>query len=111
LLPPQHWWIDKDNHFQASAAGPAALYIIEQRGERRPVGEIAGAVLEQIAPLARELGSTAYLAPLRARLDTGPGYARQREIYARSGSLKGVVAFLAGVLEDDLEQRLVDRGR
>lgn len=96
------WWIEKENHYQATRAGMMALYICEKQGTVRPLAEIWRDAVEALAPLAAELGESSSLEHLRHMAGTGPGYERQRRLYQRTGSLREVVESLADELDVEL---------
>lgn len=96
-----HWWMEKENRYQASREGLRARFISDERRQVKSLEEIAcdvlGLLLEQSLP-----------APDRQRLEMleqrlmaeETGYGFQRACFERSGDLSAVVATLS--------QRLVD---
>jgi carboxylate-amine ligase len=100
-LRPLPWWIEKNNHFQASRLGLDAMYVSDEQGRARPMADIFREVRDAVAVAAEELGETRYLEHLTAAMEGGPGYARQRRIYRRTASLKRVVGSLVDRLEQD----------
>jgi carboxylate-amine ligase len=101
LLKPLPWWIEKNNHFQASRLGLDAMYVSDEQGQVRPMTDVFSEVRDAVAVAAEELGEMRYLEHLTAAMESGPGYARQREIYQRTVSLKSVVGSLVDRLEQD----------
>lgn len=101
LPKPLPWWIEKENHFQASHLGLAAKYVEDERGASRRMTEVVEDVLEAVKGAADELGQTPYLEALRKTIQRRPGYMRQHEIYDKTGSLKQVVASLIEELEQE----------
>ncbi|MDH3692446.1 MAG: YbdK family carboxylate-amine ligase [Gammaproteobacteria bacterium] len=101
LLKPLPWWIEKNNHFQASRLGLDAMYVSDEQGRVRPLVDIFREVTDAVAVAAEELGETRYLQHLTAAMESGPGYTRQRRIYRRTASLKCVVSSLVDRLKQD----------
>lgn len=95
------WWIEKNNHFQASRLGIDAMYVSDEQGGVRPLADVFREVRDVVAVAAEELGETHYLEHLTAATESGPGYARQRETYRQTGSLTRVVDSLVERLEQD----------
>jgi carboxylate-amine ligase len=58
-------------------------------------------LIEELAPVAAELGCAGELVDVKAILELGPSYARQRAIVARGGSLQDVVRALVEELATD----------
>ncbi|BAZ29317.1 hypothetical protein NIES4074_17600 [Cylindrospermum sp. NIES-4074] len=102
LLTPLPWLIEKENYFRASRWGLDANYIEDEQGNSRPIKNIVKDILNTLAETADSLGNSSYLLQLEKRLETGPSYIRQRRVFARTGSLKAVVASLVSELEEEL---------
>jgi glutamate---cysteine ligase / carboxylate-amine ligase len=102
LLRPLHWWLVKANHFDASRLGMEARLIVDERGGTRPLAEIFAALMEDLSPVADELGQAGHLDTLRRLAAEGPGYRRQWVDYEAGGSLQHVTANLAEALEREL---------
>ena len=97
LLPrPLPWWMEKENHFQATRGALGARYVRDQQGSVCNLSDVARAVLESILPSAGDLGEARWIRPW---LEGPPisGAVRQRQVYAECGSMRAVV------------QELVDR--
>lgn len=103
LLPPQPWWMLKENHFQATRRGIKAHYVQESPTAVRTIEAIWRAICGQIRPIARELGEAAYLEGLERRVaERAIGYQRQLRVYRETGSLRRVVETLVqGLAEPD----------
>jgi gamma-glutamyl:cysteine ligase YbdK (ATP-grasp superfamily) len=77
------------------------MYVSDEQGQVRPMTDVFSEVRDAVAVAAEELGEMRYLEHLTAAMESGPGYARQREIYQRTVSLKSVVGSLVDRLEQD----------
>ncbi len=101
---PGHWWIEKHNHFQASLLGLEARYINDRNGGLTPLRTLLAEVLKETGPVARELGQSAYFSRFEEHCRRGLSYARQRETFQKTGSLKAVTQTLIGDLEAELRR-------
>lgn len=101
LPQPLPWWIEKENHYQASLQGLEAPFIYTEDGAARPLAEIWEGVAAAIEPVAAELGEAGYLAQLRRTVTGGLSYVRQRRVQAGSGSFHDVARSLVTELRDD----------
>lgn len=102
LPQPVVWWLEKENHFQASRLGLEAACITNEQGTVRPLAEVWRDVDATLRPLAEELGEAERFDELRRRAAAGVSYARQREVHRREGSLRSVAAALVHELEQEL---------
>ncbi|MFS0517233.1 YbdK family carboxylate-amine ligase [Nostoc sp. UIC 10607] len=102
LLTPLPWLIEKENYFRASRWGLDANYIEDEQGNSRPIKNIVKDILNAVAETADTLGNSSYLLQLEKRLAEGPSYIRQRQVFAKTGYVKAVVASLVSELEDEL---------
>ncbi len=98
-LKPLPWWIEKENHFQASRLGLAAKYVKDEQGGVSRLADVFDEVIEAVTTSAAELGQDAELERFRETVERGPPYVRQKEVYKSTGSLERVVAALADMLE------------
>lgn len=90
------WWLEKENHYQATRIGMAADYIFDASGEARPLKAVWGDLLPELLPVARRLGEERYLERLAGKaMEKGLSYMRQREAFEKTKSLRRVVASLA----------------
>lgn len=100
FLPRQlPWWVDKENHFQASRQGLAANFIGNAEGVVYPLRHVWEQLREALSPIAEERGEASWLDRIDARVVQGLGYARQRRLFERTGSLAEVTRLLAEELE------------
>ncbi len=102
LGKPLPWWIDKENHFQASRLGLAANYIQDEQGTVRPLKDVYFEVIEAVTPSARELGQISYLERFHKGIMEGLSYQRQRKVFESTRSFIEVVVSLVEELEEDL---------
>lgn len=101
LAKPLPWWMERENHFQASRLGLAATYVMDEHGAVTQLADLFDRVMEAIAPVADELGQGTYLERLTKSMGRNPPYGRQREIYRETKSLQQVAASLVDALEQD----------
>jgi|GEM_PF-3670385 len=104
LPKPLHWWLEKENHFQASRLGLGANYAEDSQGTVRPLHAVLREVMETIWSTVEDLGEAAYLERFRGFSEADTGYARQKRVYATTGSLKHVAASLVDELERDVTE-------
>lgn len=104
LPRPLHWWLEKENHFQASRLGLGANYAEDSQGTVRPLHAVLQTVIEAIWTTAEDLGEADYLERSRGISEADTGYARQKRVYATTGSLKHVAASLVDELERDVTE-------
>jgi carboxylate-amine ligase len=104
-IPPQHWWMEKMNHFNASCWGLNADYIVDNQGHSHPMKAVIQETFQKLTPTALELGTTDYLRHLENHLADKPSYLRQRRLFQESGSLRTVAATLVRELEEELATR------
>ena len=127
LLRPNHWWLEKENYFQASRLGLAAKYIENSQGHTRPIKQVIADILDSLKTTATQLGETEYWQLIRERLawmeshrlgqwvlpnrlgETEPyrlqgipSYIRQRQVWQTTGSQQALVAFLVRQLKQEL---------
>ncbi len=102
--PPLEWTV-RENRWLASRYGMDASVIVEypaaDRVERRSVRELVTELVDDLRPIARELGSERELDDLLTLLEVGSGTERQRRVLAAGGTLADVVHHLAAELEAD----------
>jgi carboxylate-amine ligase len=102
--PPRDWTV-RENRWLAGRYGIEASLIVEDLElgtvHRRPVRDLVVELVEELRPIAEELGSVAELGDVLTILDGGSGTARQRRVIAGGGSLVDVVHHLAKELADD----------
>lgn len=105
LPPPPREWTVRENKWLAGRYGTDATLIVEHpitgRPSRRPVGELVGELIDQLAGSVDELGSARWMDEVRHILTTGSGTVRQRKVVAAGGTLPDVVRYLARELAAD----------
>jgi glutamate---cysteine ligase / carboxylate-amine ligase len=85
LDPP--WEILDENRWLAARHGLEARLLDHASGERRGVREMTAALLERLAPHARELGCQAQLGEIEDLLQSGNGASRQQMVYEANHDL------------------------
>jgi carboxylate-amine ligase len=105
LPPPPHDWIVRENRWLAARYGIDAELIVEHPGtgrpDRRPVRELLTELLDDLRPVAEDLGNLGHLADLAALAEVGTGAQRQRRVVEAGGTLVDVVHHLAAELAAD----------
>lgn len=102
LPQPLPWWLEKENHFQASRKGIKAKYVANAQGDILKMKKVWHRVTSAIRPVSRSLGEEEYLEYLIDRINEDPPYMRQIKEYERSGSLRNVVDGCVSQLEREL---------
>jgi len=80
------------------------MYVENEGGSSRPMSKIVGDILLAISKTADKLGVVSQISGISEFLDSGPSYARQRNIYRQTSSYKAVVSSIAGELESEIEE-------
>jgi carboxylate-amine ligase len=105
LPPPPREWTVRENRWLAGRYGIDAMLIVEDLPDgptvRRPVRELVVELVDELMPIACEIGSHSELAGVLTILETGSGTQRQRRLVERGGTLVDVVYHLAQELADD----------
>jgi carboxylate-amine ligase len=105
LPPPPREWTVRENRWLAARFGLEAELIVEDardsRPERRPVRTLVRELLDEIRPVAAELGNVQALADVELLLAVGSGAQRQRRVVEAGGTLVDVVHHLAAELAAD----------
>jgi carboxylate-amine ligase len=99
LQEPMREWAVRENRWLAARHGADASLIVDDRGERRPAGDLLADLVGVLQPTAERLGTTEELDDVLRVFSIGPGYQRQRRITTAGGSLADVVSSLARQLE------------
>ncbi|MGO2682996.1 glutamate--cysteine ligase [Microbacterium sp.] len=95
LLPSLPAWFHRENKWRAARYGLDARIIVDAVGTQAPVHEHLSRTIDDLAPIAAELGCAAEFAGLDTILDGGASYARQIEVArAADGDLREVVQHL-----------------
>lgn len=94
-LPTMPSWFHRENKWRAARYGLDARVIVDARGTQRPVRDHVAEVLEDLAPLAVELGCVREFGSIGTILADGASYERQLTIAnATGGDLQAVVQHL-----------------
>jgi carboxylate-amine ligase len=102
LPQPLPWWLEKENHFQASRLGLDSQYVAHEGGSVRPLRAVWEDVLAALTPCAEATGEGARLAALAARVARGSSATRQAELYRSGRALPEIVRGLVDELREDL---------
>jgi glutamate---cysteine ligase / carboxylate-amine ligase len=97
---PREWTI-RQNKWLAARHGLDAKLIVDDEGSRCTAGEVIRALVDQLAPVAVELGCADELADVGNILRLGPSYVRQRQVVTAGGDLVDVVRMLTTELDTD----------
>ncbi|MFS0893582.1 glutamate--cysteine ligase [Microbacterium sp. 179-I 3D3 NHS] len=88
-------WFHRENKWRAARYGLDARVIVDAEGTQRPVREHLAETLEELAPVAVELGCVREFGGITTILDAGASYERQLTIAnATAGDLGAVVQHL-----------------
>jgi carboxylate-amine ligase len=99
ILPPDlPHWIAKENRFRAAHLGLAADYIIDVKGNLRPLREIIADLIEFCSTTAALTGEAAGLQLAKGLLTGTSGYERQLQAYEENHSARSVVNMLTDAL-------------
>ncbi|MDM4762911.1 glutamate--cysteine ligase [Galbitalea sp. SE-J8] len=91
-LPP---WYHRENKWRAARYGLEADVIIDRRGRERPVRAHLDELVDELLPVAAELGCASELLGVRTTLATGASYQRQLAVAdAAGGDLRAVARHL-----------------
>ena len=105
LPPPPREWTIRENRWLASRYGIDAELIVEHpesgHPERLPVRSLVEDLLDELHPVANDLGNLDQLADIRTILQAGSGAQRQRRVVEAGGTLQDVVQYLAAELAAD----------
>ena len=94
-LPEMPAWFHRENKWRAARYGMDARVIVDAAGAQRPVREHLAEVLEELAPVAVELGCVREFGSIATTLEDGASYERQLTIAnATGGDLGAVVQHL-----------------
>jgi carboxylate-amine ligase len=105
LPPPPREWTVRENRWLAGRHGLDAALIVEDHAagtvQRRAVRDLVAELVDELMPIAIEIGSQRELADVMAILAEGSGTERQRRVVDLGGTLPDVVHHLARELADD----------
>jgi len=91
-------WIARENHFRAAHLGLAADYIVDVKGNLRPLRELIADLIEFCGPTAADVGESKGLELTEYLLTGAAGYERQLQSYEESHSTQSVVKMLSKAL-------------
>jgi carboxylate-amine ligase len=100
-LPLVSPWIVKENKWRATRYGLNADLITDDDGNLKPITSSIRDLLDQVQPVALELGCSEELADLETIMQRGPSSDRQRQVYDQTGSLVEVTQSLVTELRTD----------
>lgn len=92
-------WIIKENKWRATRHGLDAELITDTEGGHRSLRDAVGALVEELAPVAAELGCTDELASVHGMLAGPSSSERQRLVAAERGGVRSVPASLVAEFE------------
>lgn len=90
-LPILQPWHVAENKWRGARYGMDALVITSRETDERWIKDELADLVEELTPLARELGCAEELALIHEIIDDGAGYERQRALYEETGSWQKVV--------------------
>ncbi|QGU05592.1 glutamate--cysteine ligase [Corynebacterium comes] len=90
-LPRLQPWHVAENKWRAARYGLEALVITSRDTDERWVTQELAELVDDLAPLAEELGCPDELKLVSEILERGAGYQRQRRIYQRTGDWRDVI--------------------
>ncbi|WP_447912695.1 glutamate--cysteine ligase [Microbacterium phyllosphaerae] len=94
-LPQMPAWYHRENKWRAARYGLDARVIVDAAGTQRPVRDHLAQVIEDLAPVALELGCVREFGSIATILNDGASYERQLTIAnATGGDLRAVVQHL-----------------
>jgi carboxylate-amine ligase len=99
---PREWTV-RENRWLAGRYGTEATLIVEGDDQevRRRVAELVRELVDELRPIAVDLGSEPWLDEVLAILERGSGTQRQRAVVDAGGTLHDVVQHLARELDGD----------
>ena len=105
LPPPPREWTIRENRWLAARYGLDADLIVEHpetgHPERRAVRTLVCELLDELHPVAADLGNLGQFADLELLLQVGSSAQRQRRVVEAGGTLADVVQHLIAELADD----------
>lgn len=101
-LPTLQPWYHRENKWRAARYGLDAEIIVDRRGLERPVTAHVEELLDDLLPIASELGCRRELEGVRRTLALGASYQRQLAVAdAAEGDLRAVTAHLIREFRDN----------
>ncbi|MFN8105812.1 MAG: glutamate--cysteine ligase [Acidimicrobiia bacterium] len=92
-------WIIKENKWRAARHGLDAELITDTEGGHCSLRDAVGTLVDELAPVAAELGCAAELASVHALLSGPSSSDRQRRVAATAGGVRAVPAALVAEFE------------
>lgn len=92
------YWIENQNRFRAAKLGVNAEYIINTRGDHRPMRDFIDDLFELCLPVAEKIGESTGMRITRQMLDETPAYQHQLDAYETGQSARAVVQRLRDTL-------------
>ncbi|GAA2927052.1 glutamate--cysteine ligase [Microbacterium luteolum] len=109
-LPEMPAWFHRENKWRAARYGMDARVIVDAAGRQRPVREHLSEILEELAPVAVELGCVREFGSIATTLEDGASYERQLTIAnATAGDLGAVVQHLIREFRSGPESSIEER--
>lgn len=99
---PLHWWLEKENHYQASHLGLCARFIIDNAGDSHKLSSVFTDVAREVEQVAHASGDRHSIELLRSMVEQGLGYVKQRRIYKSTGSFEKILFELNQELEQEV---------
>ncbi|AJK69787.1 glutamate--cysteine ligase [Corynebacterium marinum] len=99
-LPILQPWHVAENKWRAARYGLEALVITTRDTDERWVTQELAELVDDLSPLAEELGCLNELHLVREILERGAGYQRQRRIHQRTGDWRNVIDKTCDELEE-----------
>ncbi len=93
-LPQPRDWVSAENKWLACRHGVAANLLVGDQGDRRSAVDLIADAVEELAPVADELGCRRELDSALTLARAGTSADRQREVVASGGSTRDVVESL-----------------
>jgi carboxylate-amine ligase len=100
-LPVPRAWVVRENKWRAARHGIDAEIIVDEEGNTVPLRDAVTELVEELTPIARQLGCVSELHDTLAILERGPSYVRQRELVAGGAGLTDVVDSIVAELRSD----------
>nr|NLD40187.1 glutamate--cysteine ligase [Actinomycetales bacterium] len=99
-LPSMPQWYLAENKWRSARYGMDAILILDAEGNEELVTETLARQMEELAPVARDLGCERELASLQVVLDRGASYQRQHRVWAKNGNhMESVVRLMVDEFE------------
>jgi len=92
-VPTAPMWLSRENKWRAMRFGLEAELVQNLQGQTKSVREDILQWLEKLTPYTQKLGYEKYIDDLKLILLKGNSCERQRQVYAKTDSLKEVVKF------------------